>query len=75
MVDTDTIQVNKLKVEMLFFLFQAGNKYMLREFSTRESSIAELKVSYDTSCTDNKGHLWVEMIKKQKITLNVKPLS
>lgn len=27
---------------------------MLREFSTRESKIAELKVSYDTSCTDNK---------------------
>lgn len=27
--------------------FQAGKDYMLREFSTRESSIAELKVSYD----------------------------
>lgn len=32
------------------FLFQAGKNYMLREFSTRESKIAELKVSYDTSC-------------------------
>lgn len=29
----------------VFFCFQAGNSYMLREFSTRESKIEELKVS------------------------------
>lgn len=31
---------------LFVFLFQAGKNYMLREFSTRESKIAELKVSY-----------------------------
>lgn len=46
--DSSAAGVHPLQSVMVFaFVFQAGKDYLLREFSTRENKIAELKVRND----------------------------